>query len=418
MTVLLDVEWIEKEEKHLSQISAIRVDEEWTEISRIDLFVNPGAECLQDGNHIAFGGYDISRFENGLTEMQSIMRLNHWLKSDDYILVWAKSNNTFLRSLWKRNLGMRIANLYDSAIKIRELVNYTDQDNMSSYAVLSHLGGEVVYPEHRASNDVEVFRRILAILRPSIELFMNKVEEPQKAAPPLQPSERRKLNLEMVEKTEFNYIYLKGSSVFHRRSCKAWQNAKRTSVILGSVYYNTAAKDHEPCKLCKPVPSLLDAAQEEKWLASLYVDPDEVISTEMITGEVIQIKRRNVVGWCHNSIHKGALNKSLLQEHDCLGKNCHFLARNCQSSFWKDLELKQKAKEKRKSNARWEKAKKYIEEDELRSLNDEWQSWLDDMESDMFIVRLEKTPPGSSRCSMFRTIVLQTAIVSRVSLIK
>ena len=92
MTVLLDIEWIEKEEKHLSQISAIRVDEEWTEISRIDLFVNLGTECLHDNNHVAFGGYDISHFENGLTEMQSIMRLNHWLESDDYILVWAKSN--------------------------------------------------------------------------------------------------------------------------------------------------------------------------------------------------------------------------------------------------------------------------------------------------------------------------------------
>ena len=126
----------------------------------------------------------------------------------------------------------------------------------------------------------------------------------------------------------------------------------------------------------------------------MWLYPQEVISTEMITGEVIQIKRHNIVGWCHNSIHKGALNKSLLQEHDCLGKNCHFLARNCQSSFWKDLELKQKAKEKRKSNARWEKAQKYIEEDELRSLKDEWQSWLDEMGSDMLIVRLEKTPPG------------------------
>ena len=176
MTVLLDVEWIEKEEKHLSQISAIRVNEEWTEISRIDLFVNPGTECLQDCNHIAFGGYEICRFENGLTEMQSIMRLNHWLESDDYILVWAKSNKAFLRSLWKRNLGQRIAYLHDTANTIRELADCANQEDKSSYAVLSHLGEEVLHPEHRASNDVEVFRRILAILRPSIELFMNKVE--------------------------------------------------------------------------------------------------------------------------------------------------------------------------------------------------------------------------------------------------
>ena len=140
MTVLLDVEWIEKEEKHLSQISAIRVDEEWTEISRIDLFINPGTECLQDSNHIAFGGYDISCFENGLTEMQSIMRLNHWLESDDYILVWAKSNKKYIQSLWKRNLGKRVANLLDTANTIRELANCADQEDKSSYAVLSHLG--------------------------------------------------------------------------------------------------------------------------------------------------------------------------------------------------------------------------------------------------------------------------------------
>lgn len=47
-------------------------------------------------------------------------------------------------------------------------------------------------------------------------------------------------------------------------------------------------------------------------------------------------------------MHSGALNKPILEQHDCLGKNCTFLEKNCQSPFWRVLEEAKLTKEKRK----------------------------------------------------------------------
>lgn len=56
MIVLLDLEWIDDGEKHLTQLSALRVDDEWEPIDRLDILVNPGAAFCANDKHIAFGG--------------------------------------------------------------------------------------------------------------------------------------------------------------------------------------------------------------------------------------------------------------------------------------------------------------------------------------------------------------------------
>ena len=56
-------------------------------------------------------------------------------------------------------------------------------------------------------------------------------------------------------------------------------------------------------------------------LADSAPQNNELIKIKMLTGEVIQIKRKNVIGWCHHTLHKGAINRSILEKHDCLGKN-------------------------------------------------------------------------------------------------
>ena len=92
MTVLLDLEWIEKDGIHLTQLSALRVNDDWNIMSNLDIIANPGNNCLNDPNHIALGGLSPVIFENGVTEQDAILTFNEWLLPGDEVWVWAKSN--------------------------------------------------------------------------------------------------------------------------------------------------------------------------------------------------------------------------------------------------------------------------------------------------------------------------------------
>ena len=216
---------------------------------------------------------------------------------------------------------------------------------------------------------------------------------------------RREKNRETIERTEYNYVWIKGSPVFHRRGCHACLNARGPAVIRGSVYFEAGAEERRPCRICKPVPLLMlapvtdreleesESRKEEKF--NTYTG--ETINAKLITGECAAIKRGGIVGWCHSTRHPGALSRELLKEHECVERGCCRLERNCQSPYWAALEERKRALEARKEKLRAEKLRKAAECSELRQLRDCWQSYLDDMGSDMYIVRVLRDTPSRYR---------------------
>ena len=192
---------------------------------------------------------------------------------------------------------------------------------------------------------------------------------------------------------------------------KAFLRARNTGDILGSAYYATALNGRRPCKLCKPVPLPSDGdvlsyeqleekrreAEEKKKAEEERLYLREVINAKMLTGEVMQISRSRIVGWCHNRIHEGAINKSLLDEHDCLGKECRFFEKHTKSSYWEELEKQRLAKERRKEKERQEKARKLDEASQLTALLDKWSAYAEETNSDMYIVRIERETPSVYR---------------------
>ena len=76
---------------------------------------------------------------------------------------------------------------------------------------------------------------------------------------------------------------------------------------------------------------------------------------------------------------------SLGIEHDCLGKQCSYFEKNPVSSYLIFLENKKKYREQ----LRKEKQKKRAEANDLKAMQDEWQAFLDSVDSDMQIVRIE-----------------------------
>ncbi len=394
MIVLLDLEWIELGDKHLTQLAAVRTDEQWNVVSRLEEFVHLGGACLTYRSHVAFGGHSPELFANAMPADDCISDLEDWLEPDDVILVWALSNKTYLMELWSQYAKGSMPPLVSAAIKARSLNRKYHFGTRTLYGMLSKLGIQPPFPEHRAAHDVEVMRLLFRKLNLTLDYFNIKPSAPRAAI------SQRDRNLKVVENSPYNYIYLKNSEVFHRRDCKAVLNAGSHTVIFGSFYYETAAEGHRPCKLCKPIPFLVDVPIMDKELSEREKQQNELsaylkgtVDVKMLTGQVLSIRRGRIVGWCRNRIHPGALNKAILEQHDCLGKNCSFLEKNCQSPFWRALEEAKLAKEKLKAKVHQEKQKKIQEESELHTLADDWGSYLEEMQSDMQIVRVVRDTP-------------------------
>lgn len=202
---------------------------------------------------------------------------------------------------------------------------------------------------------------------------------------------RREAIQDAIDRTEYNYLFLNGSNVFHRRGCKACLNAKSTGDILGSIDYATAARQHRPCKLCKPTPFMENEGDTtEKPKLSLAEQRNEVIKVRLLTDDVIPIKRKNIVGWCSYKLHKGAINKALLEEHQCLEKNCGFLIKNELGTYWLAQEQAAAEKKRRKEQIKQEKAKADALQQKMQNLAADWQIKLDEIGSDMYIVRVER----------------------------
>jgi len=203
---------------------------------------------------------------------------------------------------------------------------------------------------------------------------------------------QRDVNRQMIEKTGYNFVYLRTSPVFHRRDCKVCLAARSEADILGSIYYETAAKERRPCRLCHPVPlvSREEYERQKQREAQRNISSKKVVDVKLITGETVTIKPNRVCGWCHYRLHRGALTRALLKEHECLGKNCRHLERNAKCPYWGELEKKKQAKSEKKTQQK-------AEEERLQMLLENWQACLDEMNSDMFIVRVAKDTPSVYR---------------------
>lgn len=86
---------------------------------------------------------------------------------------------------------------------------------------------------------------------------------------------------------------------------------------------------------------------------------NKYISVKLINGVTRYMQRKEIVGFCHCSLHIGSVSKSLLKEHDCVGKKCVYFERT-NEKYWKAFDFqnseKKKAKEKIKEERRKIKA--------------------------------------------------------------
>ena len=396
MIVLLDIEWIEKNEINLTQLSALRVNNNWDVIGSLDLIAKPSMACLREQDHVAFGGYCTELFANSFSAEECMADFVEWLEPEDIIIVWAKSNIRVLTELLKEQSYKVTHRVISAAKSARKTAASNGNAFESPYTILSRYGIRPPLPEHRSSNDVEVLRLLLS----KLEYSPAGIEKPRAQTEYLMQRER---NQKVIDNSQYNYVFLKNSGVFHRRNCKVCLNAKSHTDILGSLNYEVAARDRRPCKLCNPVPFLMDAgvkSQLEKQAAEARAREHyskELVDVKMLTGNTAKIQRKNILGWCHNRIHPGAVSKTILKDHDCLGKECRFFERNCQAPYWDAYEAQKRAAERKKEEIKKEKEKKVKEESALQDLTESWRTYLTEIDSDMQIVRVAADSPYAYR---------------------
>lgn len=393
MIVLLDLEWIEKDGNHLTQFSALRSDDGWKERERLDILVRVPPACCDDPAHVAFGGYTAELFQNGVSEEDAILRFSEWLLDEDSVWVWAESNARVLNELWEKHIIHRpVPKLQVTARKTRAIAARKGYTASSPHRLLAQMYMEPPYPEHRAANDAEAMRRLFAALGVSVENFQKK-EPVACASVSREMLSRRERNTDIVSRVEYNYIYAEGGSVFHRRECRHCLGAK---TIHGSVYYETAAEGRRPCKICKPIPNL-GLTQARIQIPPKKPRTETAVATKLLGGRTELLRPTTVVGWCKYDQHPGALTARILKEHRCLEKQCWHFRKNEDALYWKLCEEEARKKEQKKLERQAQKAKENQEAESLRILRETWQSHLDDMESDMYIVRIARETPSLFR---------------------
>ena len=380
MKVLLDIEWIEKDNKYLSQLSAVRVDNDWNTVDSINVLVQVPEICLNDVTHVALGGISPDEFRNGISEEECMAKFADWHKKSDTIWVWSISNSMFFSELWERYLPF----LNKPYVKYKGFNRKTDDiienDRQGNpYTILEKFDIEPPCPQHRSESDIEAMRLLFRQLCAYSEV-KERIEAEYTQKHEVTLEER---NREIIDKTEYNYIFSNESLYFHRKDCPL---CLKYDTINGSVYYSTAMIRFIPCELCKPVP-----LPDEN-----LIDRDNINEERQLPEYIAHaFQDCSVVGWCKYRQHPGAIKTKNIKSHMCIEKECFYFIKNNDALYWKRLEEDRRQKELIKIKVREQKAKEAVDEERCQMLRDSWQTILDDMESDMYIVRISRVAEAS-----------------------
>lgn len=401
MFVLFDLEWVTAEDgtRTMTQLAALRTDGAWQSSDSFSVLVK-SEQGEHDWEQVAYNGYSPDEFRAGMAEEDALQAFFNWLKKDDVLCCWHYQNGTTLAALYKRRfhakLPCRWAAVNDPVYALLFQKNITASGGL--YACAGHCSLPLPVPEHCSYNDVRVLQALLSTLQLpgcSLKAFRTK-KTAVPAVPPVSPVlSRRELTAQKIARLPYNYIYLPHSSVFHRRDCKLVLNSHE---FFGSIHYQTAAQKRRPCKMCKPVPEysteqeaahreeIRQRAQRNAEIARKIEAGNEVIHVRLLGYQPVDIRRKLLVGCCHNRLHPGRMTQKLMEQHDCLGKQCRYFEKYEAASYWQAQAIKAKARQSAKTQKQQKKAHKTA----VQSYRELFQSYADAIGYPLQIIRVQE----------------------------
>lgn len=316
MIVLMDMEWITNDRGHIcpTQIAAQRVTDQWFCLDSFFARMCPRDSTFYQWDHVAFSGGKASDFMYAKKGTQVLNNLLNWLLPDDIICFWHPEGLDTFKRCCKIIIKQEIR---QETLVLREyLLPFLAGKGIRSYTpydIARELYIKAAMPKHHAKNDVAVIQSILqmvrykakklrlpppqaneevAIAKDQVEIdpaelpFQQEVDTglfhvrgcvmipedaellgfkrvkyfKRKSAKYCPKCMRenvnyafRNRNKQVVESTEYHYIYEDGSKVFHRRDCGLVLGTHHE--IRGCIYYDSAvATGRRPCKCCNPSP--------------------------------------------------------------------------------------------------------------------------------------------------------------------
>lgn len=405
MFVLFDLEWITAEDgtRTMTQLAALRTDTAWRPQDAFCVLVKP-ERGEHDWAQVAYNGYSPDEFWAGLSEQEALASFLEWLEPDDTLCCWHYQNGKTLAALQKRWADDRPPHRW---LAVNQIIyslfarkGILEPGGLYDCARLRGLS--VPVPEHCSCNDVDVLQRLLRGMQlPTRSLRSEHKKKPVSIS--LSPAERREQNALRIQKAQYHYVYLPDSPVFHRWDCRLVLNARQ---VTGCVHYKTAARKRRPCRVCRPEPDLLTQQETEhpeeirhrsaELAEKRRVEEarNEVVNVRLLSGSRIQIRRKLLVGCCHNRIHPGKLTQKLMEDHNCLGKGCRFFEKYETADYWRELARKTAVKQNVRQQRNRQKEQAQQQEAALLSLKDQFQTYADDAGYVIKIIRVQEEKKG------------------------
>ena len=304
MMVLMDIEWIEDEQKHWNptQIAAIRINDQYVMVDSFRSLIRPRNMANINWEEVAFAGIDSEKYMCAPNISNVLLNLKDWLWHEDELCWWHKSSRQVFDSLNRIILKEPV---YHKEHILGEYVHAYLSSRVTvkgnPYVIAEKMGIQYKNAPHNAYNDADTMRRVIeAIHFPMSLLHDGKPAEineqrhlpyqcdlglgimhradcdflPQStpvqgfqtlkkcANGTYQPckhcltAEYRKFLRDRIRKRIDNlphtFFYVPQSNCFHRYDCKHILSAH---LVSGAYSYESCIKEGRiPCKICKPSP--------------------------------------------------------------------------------------------------------------------------------------------------------------------
>jgi len=303
-----------------TQIGAMRVNDAWEQQSVFYSRIRPRDASFYTWKHIGYTGGTALDYLHSPGIHHVLSKLEEWLLDDDVICIWAKDAKNILKSSYNLVLNKKVAQrIVIIGDYVYPLLKETGIQKGDAHRIASIYGVDAPKPKHHSENDVTAMQLALKAIGFSPELFLNAppkkstdasqeivvpkalnnwsenapyqydrkariihkkgcseipsdadllgydtlriaLSKHYEVCPACLASEikiaNKQRNQDIINRTEYNFVYADNSEVFHRRDCGLILATH--GVIRGSVYYNTCAETgRRACKCCSPSPDKL-----------------------------------------------------------------------------------------------------------------------------------------------------------------
>ena len=257
MFVIMDLEWVMRNEVVPTQLAAVRVNASWEAVGRFNMLIRPTYRKIS-WKHVAFSGHERDEFRNAHSAAAVFRQFSLWLQPDDTMIWWKQGpSNTFLQLC---NTLLNSKPIYPMRMirpAVREALPEREYIG-SAHELADEIGVDVPQPEHCSANDAEAIRQVCAYLRLNqTKITATKTER--------EPGRHLKTKENVAKDIpDLPYYYDHRTGFLHRQDCPNLRHSPSGRIVPlpfltghGSLK-NCIREGYAPCACCKEEYQALD----------------------------------------------------------------------------------------------------------------------------------------------------------------